>query len=50
MNPKKQTSMKYLLNVNASLEIIVSDSLVCVEVMYYSIQFSEKKKNKKEEE
>lgn len=27
---EKQTSMKYLLNVNPSLEVIVSDSLVCV--------------------
>lgn len=29
--------MKYLLNVNASLEVIVRDRLETVEVMYYSI-------------
>lgn len=34
--------MKNLLSVNASLEIIFSDSLVCIEVMCYSIQFSAK--------
>lgn len=39
---QKQTSTKYLLNINSSLEMIVNDSLVCVKVMYYSPKLSAK--------